>query len=260
MPREATKEPFMTAKDWDALADDFSTRVLEISECDIDGVIAATAKRLGGARKSATDFGCGAGGVTRLVAPYFKTVTGVDFSPKLIGAAQTRTKPKNIEYAVSDLTAAGAMDFPCDVGFCVNVLIGADEKDRDCIARNVIANIKRGGAGVFVVPSLESVMRAYQVGLQIGVQCGVSSKAAAAKINHWVNDEVVSLPQGLIEMGDVPTKHFLQDEIAELLTARGLQNIKVSRVSYPWREALDDVPRNFKAAPPWDWMAVGVKA
>jgi 2-polyprenyl-3-methyl-5-hydroxy-6-metoxy-1,4-benzoquinol methylase len=240
----------MTAKDWDALADEFSSRVLEISECDIDGVITAAAKRLGGARKMATDFGCGAGGVTRLVAPYFKTVTGVDYSPKLIDAARAQTLTKNINYEVADLQRKRAKRFPCDVAFCANVLIGEDEAERELMARNVLASIRNGGNAVFIVPSLEAVMRTYQVARQFQPERHVRS---------WAKDEVASLPRGLVKMGGVATKHYLKDEIAELLTTLKLRNVSVSRVSYPWREALDGAPRNLKAAPPWDWMAVGTK-
>ncbi len=248
----------MTAKDWDALADDFSARVLEISECDVDGVIAATARRLGGKRMVGMDFGCGAGGVTRVMAPHFKTVRGVDFSPKLIDAARAKTNAGNIEYAVADLTDKRALGFSCDVGFCANVLIGADAALRDRIARNIIASIKRGGRGVFIAPSLESVLRAYQVGVQLRMARGAKANAMR-EVEGWVRDEIVSLPLGLVNMGAVPTKHYLQDELAEFLTAGGLRDVEVTRVSYPWSEALENIPKNFKAAPPWDWMAVGAK-
>lgn len=241
----------MTSNDWDALADDFSSRVLEISECDIHGVIKATAKRLGGARKTAADFGCGAGSVTRLIAPYFKSVTGADFSPKLIDAARSQTRAKNISYEIADLQIERAKRFPCDVAFCANVLIGDGAAARECIARNVVASIRKSGHAVFIVPSLEAVMRVYQVALQL---------CPETEIEDWVKDEVVSLPQGLIEMGGVPTKHYLEDEIAEFLTKLKLRDVEVRRVSYPWREALEDAPRNLKVAPPWDWMAIGRKA
>lgn len=240
----------MTAKDWDALADEFSSRVLEISECDIDGVIEKTAKRLGGARKVATDFGCGAGGVTRLIAPYFKSVAGVDFSRKLIDAARAQTRAKNVVYEIADLQAQRAKRFPCDVAFCANVLIGDDAPARERIARNVVASVNKGGQAIFIVPSLEAVMRAYQVAVQLNKR----------GVDGWAEDEVASLPKGLINMGGVPTKHYLRDEIAEFLQRLNLRDVKISRVSYPWREALEDAPRNLKAALPWDWMAVGTRS
>ncbi|WP_425407990.1 class I SAM-dependent methyltransferase [Hyphococcus sp.] len=249
----------MTVKDWDALADDFSARVLEISECDIDGVLQATAKRLGGARKIATDFGCGAGALTRLISPYFKSVIGVDFAPKLIEAARARTSAKNIEYDVCDLQAARAKRFPCDVAFCANVLIGEDLPARERIARNVVASLRKGGWAVFIVPSLEAVMRAYQVALNLRISSGAEEAAAERELDGWAADEVVSLPCGVIKMGGVQTKHFLEDEIAEFLTHLKLREVVVSRISYPWREALPDAPVKLRAAPPWDWMALGRK-
>lgn len=249
----------MTAKQWDALADDFSSQVLEITGSDIDGVIAATAKRLGGKRKSATDFGCGAGAVTRVIAPCFKRVVGVDFSPKLIAAARAQTAANNVEYEIADLQARRAKRYPCDVAFCANVLIGDDTGERERVARNVIAGIEPGGHGVFIVPSLEAVMRAYQMAAQLRVKRGAREETAAGEIENWAKAEIVSLPRGVVKMGGVATKHYLKDELAEFLARLKLRDIEISRVSYPWREALDDAPRNLEAAPPWDWIAVGVK-
>ncbi|WDI30433.1 class I SAM-dependent methyltransferase [Hyphococcus flavus] len=240
----------MAAKDWNALADDFASRVLQITECDTDGVIEATAKRLGGAHKIATDFGCGAGAVTRLLAPHFKTVIGVDFSSKLVANAKSQPTAGNVSYEVVDISRCGKR-FPCHVAFCVNVLIGNQGNIRERIARNVVASIEEGGHGVFVVPSLEAVMRVYQVG---------SALFPIAEVAGWVEDEVVSLPGGIINMGGVPTKHFLKDEIDEFLSRIGLCDVVVSRVPYPWRETIADAPRTLKAASPWDWIAVGRRA
>ncbi len=248
------------ASDWDALAGDFSGQVLEIADHDLCGVIAATAKKLGDEGRTAVDFGCGAGAVTRLIAPFFKRVMGVDFAPKLVAAARQNTEAANVDYAVCDLSADNTVQFACDVGFCVNVLIGENPAVRERIARNVVANIGPGGYGVFVTPSLEAVIRTYQVGLLGRSAAGMAEKEAVAAVDGWVEEEVVSLPLGLVKMGGVATKHYLCDELAEFLSRRGLRDIAMSRVSYPWREALGDMEIDPDAEPPWDWMAVGRKA
>lgn len=244
---------------WDALARDFSAQVLEISECDLDGVLARTAKRLGGKRKTATDFGCGAGAVTQLIAPFYKSVVGVDFSEELLGKARRRTRVENVSYEYVDLQSVRTRRFPCDVAFCVNVLIGDDAKACERIARNVIKSLARGGMAVFVVPSLESVLRVYQVALECQLKAGVRRSAAVADVNRWAGKEILSLAEGVVEAGGAATKHYLEDELAEFLQRWGLRNITVERVSYPWSEALENAPRRLKAAPPWDWMAVGEK-
>lgn len=244
---------------WDALARDFSSQVLEITECDVAGVVAKTAKRLGGRRKTATDFGCGAGAVTRMAAPFYKSVVGVDFSKELLKEARRRTRAANVSYEFANLQAERGPRFPCDVAFCVNVLIAANADRRDRIARNVVASAVRGGSAVFVVPSLESVLRVYQVALQCHLDEGFRRPAAALEVNRWVEEEIVSLPEGIVKIGGAPTKLYLRDELAELLRRHGLRDVTLERISYPWAEALENAPRGLNAAPPWDWMAVGVK-
>ncbi len=249
----------MKQKYWDALAKNFSTDVLEISDCDLDGVILKTASRLGGKKKQAVDFGCGAGAVTRAVAPYFGAVLGLDFSKDLLARARDLTRAANISYEWADLGAARAKRYPCDVAFCANVLIADDAKLRERIARNVIRNVKKGGAAVFIAPSFESALRVYQVAFNCQIKDGVARDLALRDVKGWIREEIASLPEGVVRVGGVKTKHYMADELSELLERCSLSDIALSRVSYPWSEMLDNAPRNLKSAPPWDWMAVGFK-
>ena len=251
------KKNSMSRDDWDGLAADFSERVLEISELDIDGVIVAIAQHLGGKTKTAIDFGCGAGAVTRAIAPYFKSVLGVDFSAKLIDEARGHTKALNIDFETGDLTTMRGKKYTCDVAFCANVLIHPDEKIREKIAKRVVKNVRPGGQAAFIVPSLESVIRAHQVTLQCQVGDGIPPGRAAASIDKDAAAEIVSLSRGVINIGATPTKHFLEDEFREFLTQCCLKDVSLRRIPYPWAEVLENIPSNFGAAPPWDWLAIG---
>ncbi len=244
---------------WDRMAKDFSEQVLEISDVDLDKVIPKTAKRLGGKRKHAVDFGCGAGALTRVVAPYFVSTLGVDFSKDLLERAVALTQSANISFQFADLCTQRGKRFPCDVAFCANVLINDDSVIRERIARTVIRNVASGGSAVFIVPSLESAIRFYQVVFSSQVKSGFSKSEALSEINDWVRGDIVSLPEGIIRVGGTKTKHFMGDELIELLLASGLTDVTLERVSYPWRELLEDEPRGLKTSLPWDWMAVGTK-
>ncbi len=245
---------------WDRLAAEFSENVFEVTERDVHGVIRKTAKRLGNKRLTAIDFGCGAGASTRAIAPFFKHVLGVDFSEKLLSVAREKTHADNIDYRKADLTKKNPGFARCDVAFCFNVLLSADNRVRHLIAANVVQAVRSGGAAVFIVPSIESELRSYQVALACQTRDGFRRDAAAKETDARARRDVISLSQGVIDLGGAPTKHFFQDEIAELLTDCGLTDIVVSRVRYPWDIVLDDAPDAMPHDQPWDWIAVGKKA
>ncbi|MFP6647481.1 MAG: hypothetical protein VCF24_28570 [Candidatus Latescibacterota bacterium] len=73
---------------WDGLAAGFHRQVMQVSDCDTHGAIAATARRLRGRRKMAVDFGCGPDAVTRVIAPFFGTTLGVDYASRLLEEAR----------------------------------------------------------------------------------------------------------------------------------------------------------------------------
>ncbi len=245
---------------WDDLADRFSERVFEVSERDVRGVIRKTARRLGSKRATAVDFGCGVGASTRAVAPFFKHVLGVDFSEKLLRVAREKTSAGNVAYRRADLAKMNPQQFRCDVAFCFNVLLSPDDRLRRSIAANVVRAVRRGGAGVFIAPSLESELRSYQVVLDCRTRAGFDRRSAAKEVDASARRDLVSLSQGVVDLGGAPTKHFFQDEFADLLTDCGFKDVVVSRIHYPWDVVLDDAPDDIAHAEPWDWIAVGAKA
>lgn len=218
---------------WNGLANTFSDAVFEVTERDHGGVIRKTAKRLGGKNKKAIDFGCGAGASTRAIASFFGRVTGVDFSEKLLAVARKNTRANNIDYRRVDLTEMNPQSMRCDVAFCFNVLLSPDEKLRRAIAENVVKSIRRGGAGVFIVPSLESELRSYQVALDCQTRDGFARAKAAKELDNSAQRDVISLSQGIVNLGGAATKHFLQDELAELLAHFGLKDVSLSRGIMP---------------------------
>lgn len=245
----------MEKEDWDELAGQFSDRVFQITDHDTRGVIRKTAARLGGARKHAGDFGCGAGAVTRLLAERFGKVTGIDHAAGLVQEAERTTRAGNVDYIAADLTRPIPLDLRFDVSFCVNVLIHRNHDVRDNIARTVAAHTRPGSPAVFVVPALESALRTYQTVVDCQVRSGTGRTAALRSANRQAEEEIESMVDGIVSVGDSPTKHYLADELAAFLGEAGFDVRAMERVEFPWDQEIDHPPRRLGRPTPWDWLA-----
>jgi len=249
----------MKAEGWDRLSEDFSSKVLQIAEIDLTHSISKTLKKLGGKSKIAADLGCGIGSSTRLLAPHFKSVTGFDFSNPLLESARNKTSAKNVNYKYLNFGCSAPIKKNFDVCLSVNAFISNDHFARKLGEKNIVAMTKPKGYVVVVVPSFESIMRTYQ----ILKDCQIDQINSDAKADQFVNsiaaNEIVSFSSGIVKVGDVPTKHYLQDELLDTFSVLGLKNLECHRVSFPWHEILENLPARFSATPPWDWMMIGRK-
>jgi SAM-dependent methyltransferase len=247
---------------WDRLAERYSDEVLEITTHDRKSVLADTAAELSRPEGVAGDFGCGVGATTRVFAPHFPRVLGIDFSPKLLEEARRRTDAAHVEYIEADLAGSAWIGITVDVGFCVNCLISPRGDDRMRIARQVAACLRPAAPAVFVVPSLESVLRTYQAMIRLDVAGGARSRAAAKRIDRLAAREIDSAVGGIVEIGDTPTKHYLGDEIAAFVEDSGFAVERLDRVEYDWEVELEleGGPRRHAAVlgerTPWDWLVL----
>ncbi len=249
----------MNRKYWNSLAADYQSQVREISELDLNGVLVETARKLGGKSKKAVDFGCGPGAITRTIAPFFGKTIGVDFSEELLELARKSTADPSVSYARRNLETSKGANFRCDVAFCANVLINERFEKRQKIARTVAKNVRKNGRAVFVVPSLESQLRIFQVLMKSEVAAGVPRRTSVRAVDRIANTEMVSLSDGIFVVGGTPTKHYMADELQEFLGNEQLRVETLEGIEYSWDEELDDLPADFTAPCPWDWMAVCVK-
>ena len=248
----------MNRRYWDGLATGFQHHVMQVSDCDTHGVIAATARRLRGQHKMAIDFGCGPGAVTRVIAPFFGATLGVDYAARLLEEARLRSRGTGILYHRRNLERPPDPAWGrADVGFCVNVLIHERARIRQRIAQHVLASIHTGGRIVVVVPAYESALRTYQTLLRCHERDGLPHGRARRAVDRLAGTEIHSLTGGIFDIGGTPTKHFLQDEITQLLEDHGVEVERVTRVEFPWKEEIDHAPAWLGAPTPWDWIAEG---
>lgn len=243
---------------WNDLAPGFGDQVLQISQCDMHGVILRTARRLRGRHKVAVDFGCGPGAISRAIAPFFGTVVGVDFAPQLLTEARRLSHSLGIRFERRNLEKPpDPASQLADAGFCANVLIHERDDIRHRIAAHVCASVKVDGHLVVVVPALESALRTYQTLSRCHQYDGLSARRARNALDRQAAKEILSITDGVIAVGGTPTKHFLQDEIAQFLDDHGVDVEVVERVEFPWSEEIDNVPDWLTSPGPWDWLACG---
>jgi len=67
------------------------------------------------------------------------------------------------------------------------------------------------------------------------------------------------MKDGVTDIDDVPTKHFLKEELELLLTIEGFTIEKIKKINYEWSTEFHVVPKWLKDPKPWDWLVVAKK-
>ncbi|MEE2659203.1 MAG: class I SAM-dependent methyltransferase [Candidatus Latescibacterota bacterium] len=246
----------MNRRYWNNMADAFSDHVFEVADHDRRGVLRSIARRLAHQHLLAGDFGCGTGSFTRVLARSFEQVIGIDYAARLISEARRRTRRGNVRFEIADLSRAPLCD-RVDVAFCINVLIHPNNDIRQAVARSMVQSVRKRGTTVVVVPALESILRTYHTLVECQVEQGASRGRATAATRRLANRELLSLSEGIVNVGGEPTKHYLGDELVDFLGRAGLRVRELLRVEFPWEIELDNVPADLPNLYPWDWLAVG---
>jgi hypothetical protein len=118
-------------------------------------------------------------------------------------------------------------------------------------------HILKDGHLMLVVPSLESAMLTdfclIQMNLREGFSPASAVRAGFEKNGHF------RLRQGIVSIDNVPTKHYLKEELVALLERRNLRIIEINKIEYPWDTEFDSPPRWMKHPYPWDWLVVARK-
>ena len=249
----------MNRKHWDTLAETFETSVLEISKMDLNGVLDEEVGRVAKGLKSrgvAADLGCGPGSLLPLLSRKFATVHAVDFSTKLLEGAARRCDAPNVRLLQRSLTGDKPLPFKADVSFCVNALISPRAALREKMFGMIRGGTKKGGHGVFVVPSLESLFHAFHALIRCRTREGMPRARALRLADDLFEEEVISPVGGVVDIGSVPTKCFLREELVTVLEDAGFEVERIRRIEFSWEEEIENAPRWLKAPYPWDWLAV----
>jgi hypothetical protein len=120
--------------------------------------------------------------------------------------------------------------------------------------RNLQLSIKTGGAAVFVVPALDSVMYASWRLINLYKKEGIALHEIPNSEFDYFKGNKKEIIEGIIYIDGVPTKHFGQSELQVVFKEAGFTSVKVDKVEYDWDSELAAPPSWLKDPYPWDWL------
>jgi 2-polyprenyl-3-methyl-5-hydroxy-6-metoxy-1,4-benzoquinol methylase len=248
----------MNSKHWDKLANTFEKEVMSSLHTDKSRVLYKAIRKYISKKDHVADLGCGVGGFIPLLSVCGKKISACDFSPKCIEVAKKKyKKTKNTNFFVHDLTKPLKEKY--DVGIAANVLLAHEPPMLKKMLQNMADSIKKGGYLIVVIPSLESSLYVYKTIVDVLIQQGETSAAAKKYVDEKIAEDYISLTDGIIKVGDVPTKHYIAEEFEAQLLKFNMEVVQRKKLKYPWDTEIESPPKNLKGSGPWDWMFVGRK-
>lgn len=103
----------------------------------------------------ALDAGCGSGELARVLAQYYKTVVGVDYSQIMIDLARKNSPPNNVEYRQADCAHLPLADDSVDYVFSLGLLDYLP--DLDAVLREFRRVSRNNARMVLTVPKTPSL-------------------------------------------------------------------------------------------------------
>jgi SAM-dependent methyltransferase len=242
---------------WNKLAGCYEDKIFSVLHNDRKQLVVQQIRKLGTPEKTACDYGCGIGLFLPYLADNFQKVFAIDISRGLIAKAKKKcSRLSNIEYIAADLAANGLRLPNTHFILSVNAIIMPSLACRMRILDVMAGHILKNGHLLLVVPSLESAMltdfRLIEVNLRNGFGPASAVRAGFEKSNP-------PRLQGIVAIEDVPTKHYLKEELVALLERRGLRIREIRKIEYPWDTEFDSPPGWMKQPYPWDWLVVAQK-
>ncbi len=245
---------------WDQAALNYDNQILDVVANDRKQIVIKYINKFASKESVAFDFGCGVGKLLPLLAKIFGTVYAIDISHNCLEfGREVSSHLNNIIYVKSDLSNNKAKLGKAHFGLCINVIIMPSFKKRMAIFKTISKHIFRGGHLLLVLPSLESALFSNLRLIQLNMKNGSSyRKASAAGLSSELTSDV-SIPDGILNLDGVLTKHYLKEELLVLLRELRLRVISIEPIEYSWKTEFIAPPRWMKEPYPWDWLVVARK-
>lgn len=241
----------MNEHDWDRVAGSFEQEIFNVPANDAKGHILNWVERLAFPGAVATDLGCGVGRTLPMLAERFEQVFAVDVSSQCLEvAAKACEDHDNIVYVHVDLSKAEKKYPAADVVLCINTLLAPALEVRGPVIDRTCRSVKRGGHLLLVVPSINSALLTAFRHLQWNLRNGMDP--AEAQRSAALNSQ--GLDHGIVHIDNVPTKHYLKEELEAMLSERGFDILAMEKIEYPWTTEFDAPPKWMKEPYPWDWF------
>jgi 2-polyprenyl-3-methyl-5-hydroxy-6-metoxy-1,4-benzoquinol methylase len=240
-------------REWDAVAATFEEDIFNVPANDRLGLIAERVKSLGGKDKCAADVGCGIGRTLPLLATYFRSVYAEDISQECLAlAARKHNAWSNISYHHVDLRDEVCALPSVDLVVCINVLLTASLAMRQQMLSSLRSRVKPGGHLLITTPSLESALYASHRLVQWNQEKGMSAIVAQQKASR----DASRLDMGIVQLDGVPTKHYLREELEDVLREQELVPQETLKLEYPWSSVFPEAPADMGDPRPWNWLVM----
>ena len=247
----------MDRRYWEKIAPAYNEEIFDVLKNDRSGKIVKAIRQHSGKGKTVIDAGCAIGKWIPILSTQFKKVIAADISSKNLEIARHRCKAfTNVSYERIDLSRK-ISDLPaCHVAVCINAILTDSLKKRIRFFQNLNHCLKPGGILVLVVPSLESKLYTHQIAYRWNVDQGRNEKIRSAQKAFSI---ALNIKQGVTDIDDVPTKHYLREELELVLSREGFRVASIEKINYPWKTEFHHPPRWLKEPYPWDWLIVAKK-
>jgi SAM-dependent methyltransferase len=243
---------------WNRLADSFEDEIFDVFAHDQRGLITGQIRRHGSRQRTASDLGCGTGNFLPALSDAFREVIAVDLSPKCIARAKAKHSHRsNVSFLTRDLAKPNARLPKVDFALSVNAVISPSLETRDRMLDLIARHLRPGAHLALVVPSLESALftdfRRIEWNLRDGLKPSAAVRTGFCARRAPGN---LRLREGVVFIDDVPTKHFLEEELIAILAQRGLKTVEILKIEYSWKTEFADPPRWMRDPHPWDWLCI----
>jgi len=247
----------MDRKYWETIAPKYETEIFDVLRNDTSGSIVAAIEEMASPDKTVIDIGCAVGKWLPVLAPNFKMVIAADISAKNLQIAKEKyPEYDNVEYSRMDFSADALTVTPCDTAICINAILTDSLEKRINFFQSLSLCINAGGELVLVVPSLESKLYTNIIADRWNVDDADNDKPPAGK---EAIQKVSNFRQGVTDIDNVPTKHYLREELELLLTLEGFEVQLIKKINYGWNTEFHKPPKWLKDPYPWDWMCTARK-
>jgi 2-polyprenyl-3-methyl-5-hydroxy-6-metoxy-1,4-benzoquinol methylase len=246
----------MERKYWEKIAPEYNEEIFDVLKNDRKALIRSAIEQAASASATVLDLGCAIGKWLPVLSPLFRKVLAVDISAKNLAIAKdTYPELGNVEFIRADMS--GKINLPkADVVVCINAILTESLKKRTAFFRQLSYCLKKGGKLILVVPSLESwlLTRVVQHRWQIDRKLFHDKISSAEGARRYKN-----IKQGNVEIDQVATKHYLQEELYILLQQEGFKEMDAQKVEYKWDTEFVNPPAWLKKPGPWDWLITAVR-
>ncbi|MFZ1786450.1 MAG: class I SAM-dependent methyltransferase [Ferruginibacter sp.] len=247
----------MDRKYWETIAPKYNTEIFDVLQNDTSGSIVAAIEEMASPDKTVIDIGCAIGKWLPVLAPKFKQVIAADISAKNLEIAKnTFPEYDNVEYQRMDFSADELTVTPCDSAICINAILTDSREKRINFFQSLSLCLPVGGELVLVVPSLESKLYSHIIADRWNVDDAENNEIPTPK---KAIQQAGNIRQGVTDIDDVPTKHYLNEELQLLLTLEGFDVKLIKKINYDWKTEFHKPPKWLAEPFPWDWMVLAKK-